>query len=112
MYEYLPALLGQRLPEYTGYKPDLHPGISHVFQSAAFRFGHTMIPPGIYRRDQKCNYRDAYAGQPAIRLCTTWWDSNVSIQFASLLLHIPIYIRIYVLNKIIIFSLFFIIHNL
>ena len=45
-YEYLPAFLGDSLPPYKGYKPDVHPGISHDFQSAAFRFGHTMIPPG------------------------------------------------------------------
>lgn len=52
MYEYLPTLLGddEPLSNYTGYKPDVHPGISHVFQSAAFRFGHTLIPPGLYRR--------------------------------------------------------------
>jgi dual oxidase len=25
------------LAPYTGYKADVHPGISHVFQSAAFR---------------------------------------------------------------------------
>ena len=37
MYEYLPNLLGQDLSPYAGYKPDVHPGISHVFQSAAFR---------------------------------------------------------------------------
>ena len=37
MYEYLPAFLGKEVPEFTGYKPDVHPGISHVFQSAAFR---------------------------------------------------------------------------
>ena len=37
LYEYLPALLGGPVDEYTGYKPDIHPGISHVFQSAAFR---------------------------------------------------------------------------
>ncbi|XP_058806177.1 dual oxidase isoform X1 [Phymastichus coffea] len=76
MYEYLPTLLGEQLPVYDGYKPDLHPGITHVFQSAAFRFGHTMIPPGIYRRDEQCNYRLTNTGEPAIRLCTTWWDSN------------------------------------
>ena len=78
MYEYLPTLLGEKLPPYAGYKPDLHPGISHIFQSAAFRFGHTLIPPGIYRRDEKCNYRMTQTGQPAVRLCGTWWDSTVS----------------------------------
>lgn len=50
LYEYLPTLFDEPIPEYNGYKPDVHPGISHVFQSAAFRFGHTMIPPGLYRR--------------------------------------------------------------
>ena len=37
MYEYLPSFLGQEVSPYAGYKPDTHPGISHVFQSAAFR---------------------------------------------------------------------------
>lgn len=46
LYEYLPIFLNEKIPKYDGYKPDLHPGISHSFQSAAFRFGHTMIPPG------------------------------------------------------------------
>lgn len=72
-------MLNEDLPPYTGYKPDLHPGISHIFQSAAFRFGHTLIPPGIYRRNENCEYRKTNMGQPAIRLCSTWWDSNVSI---------------------------------
>ena len=96
MYEYLPVLLDEDMSEYTGYKPDLHPGISHVFQSAAFRFGHTLIPPGIYRRDESCNFRKTRTGQPAIRLCTTWWDSNVSecddikiVVIPSLLLFLP-----------------------
>ncbi|XP_046679008.1 dual oxidase isoform X1 [Homalodisca vitripennis] len=76
MYEYLPAFLGEELPEYEGYKLDTHPGITHTFQSAAFRFGHTMIPPGIYRRDGSCNYRKTHMGNPALRLCAHWWDSG------------------------------------
>ncbi|XP_063910993.1 dual oxidase isoform X1 [Zophobas morio] len=72
-YEYIPAFLGQALPEYTGYKQDVHPGITHVFQSAAFRFGHSLIPPGLFRRDGECNYEEAPMG---LRLCATWWDSN------------------------------------
>jgi len=61
---------------YTGYKPDLHPGISHVFQSAAFRFGHTMIPPGLYLRDDKCNFLNTPSGYKGIRLCSTWWNAE------------------------------------
>jgi len=80
MYEYLPAFLGSDVDPYDGYKPDTHPGISHVFQSAAFRFGHTMIPPGIYRRRSSdkgtCEYVPARNGGPAMRLCSTWWDAE------------------------------------
>ncbi|OQR70416.1 dual oxidase-like [Tropilaelaps mercedesae] len=50
MYEYVPTLLDEPVTPYAGYKPDVHPGISHEFQSAAFRFSHTSIPPGLYRR--------------------------------------------------------------
>ena len=42
-----------------------------------FRFGHTTVPPGIYRRDRKCNFRKSSNGGMALRLCSTWWDSQV-----------------------------------
>jgi len=87
MYEYLPAFLGTHVDSYAGYKPDTHPGISHVFQSAAFRFGHTMIPPGIYRRrnsdGEKCEYVPARNGGPAMRLCSTWWDAEGELSAES-----------------------------
>ncbi|KAH1008606.1 hypothetical protein HUJ05_009146 [Dendroctonus ponderosae] len=76
LYEYLPAFLGEALPRYTGYQQNVHPGITHVFQSAAFRFGHSLIPPGLYRRDSKCNFKKTPMGHLALRLCSTWWDSN------------------------------------
>ena len=75
--------MGEGLPPYEGYKPDVHPGVSHVFQSAAFRFGHTMIPPGIYRRDGTCHFRETPTGFLALRLCSTWWDSSVSENVSS-----------------------------
>jgi dual oxidase len=78
MYEYLPVLLGDDDPiqPYSGYKPDVHPGVSHVFQSAAFRFGHTMIPPGLYRRDAQCRFKKTPSGFHGLRLCSTWWDAQ------------------------------------
>ena len=46
--------------------------------SPLHRFGHTTIPPGIYRRDGKCNFRKGPHGEMAMRLCSTWWDSQVN----------------------------------
>jgi len=42
--EFLPALLGPNpLRPYTGYSPDVNPGISTEFSTAAYRIGHTLI---------------------------------------------------------------------
>ena len=84
MYEYVPSLLGEAVAPYDGYKADVHPGISHVFQSAAFRFGHTTIPPGIYKRDRDCKFRKSRKGGIAMRLCSTWWDSESVMNADSL----------------------------
>lgn len=34
----------------TGYNPSINPQVAHIFQSAAMRFGHTMVTPGVWRR--------------------------------------------------------------
>jgi len=42
--EFLPLLLGkQALSSYQGYQPDVNSGISNVFATAAYRFGHTLV---------------------------------------------------------------------
>ena len=82
MYEYLPAFLGDSLKPYEGYKPDTHPGISHVFQSAAFRWA-------VIRRfmDRKlphalmvaCNleWKSPNEWQVLGHLCyVSWWVKN------------------------------------
>src|SRR5262249_20055978 len=48
--EFLPALLGPNaLPAYTGYNPDVNPGIANEFSTAGFRFGHNMINDTLLR---------------------------------------------------------------
>lgn len=78
LYEYVPSFLGVPLPTYQGYKAELAPGVTHAFAVAAFRFGHTLVPPAILLRDRNCRYGRAPGGHDAIRLCQTWWDGNVS----------------------------------
>lgn len=34
----------------SGYNPAINPQVAHIFQSAAMRFGHTMVTPGVWRR--------------------------------------------------------------
>lgn len=65
--EWLPVFLpgkfpNETVPEYTknmgyslyfnrsGYNPLINPQVSHIFQSAAMRFGHTIVSPGVWRR--------------------------------------------------------------
>jgi hypothetical protein len=48
--EFLPALLGRgAMPGYRGYRPNVNPGISNEFSTAAFRFGHSMLDGEIGR---------------------------------------------------------------
>jgi hypothetical protein len=48
--EFLPALLGSAdLPVYDGYNDTIHPGISNVFATAAYRFGHSMLSQELLR---------------------------------------------------------------
>ena len=65
--EWLPIFIPRRLPDglpayastkgysayfgRTGYNPAINPQIAHIFQSAAMRFGHTMVTPGVWRRE-------------------------------------------------------------
>lgn len=43
-HEFLPLLLGKKaLSRYRGYQPNVNAGISNIFATAAYRFGHSMV---------------------------------------------------------------------
>ncbi|XP_063003275.1 peroxidasin homolog [Elgaria multicarinata webbii] len=53
---WLPKILGEAgmkvLGEYKGYEPNINAGILNAFATAAFRFGHTLINPFLYRLNE------------------------------------------------------------
>ncbi len=58
--EFLPALLGEgAISEYAGYDPTVNPGISNLFSTAAYRFGHSMLSSELLRVDDYGNVIDA-----------------------------------------------------
>uniref|UniRef100_V9GVG1 Peroxinectin n=1 Tax=Hydra vulgaris TaxID=6087 RepID=V9GVG1_HYDVU len=47
--EYLPAILGGKLPKYNGYNKSINVDVSNEFATAAFRFGHSQVNSFIFR---------------------------------------------------------------
>jgi dual oxidase len=83
--DWLPVFLGDEPSKYTGYKSSIHPGVTHVFQSAAMRFGHTIVPPGVIRRHKNCsiiNTTEATGtpGKVAVRTCNSYWNPQEAVE--------------------------------
>ena len=58
-HEVLPLLLGPgALGTYEGYDPSIDPTIATEFSTAAYRFGHTMLPPTLLRMDASGRMRE------------------------------------------------------
>ncbi|XP_072201624.1 dual oxidase 2 isoform X2 [Excalfactoria chinensis] len=77
LYEWLPALLGTPVQNYTGYQQHMDPSLSPEFVAAARIFLATMVPPGAYKRDPKCHLRNVSSSGgpfPVVRLCNSYWS--------------------------------------
>lgn len=46
--EFLPALLGDSLAPYSGYKNDVNASIANIFSTAAYRLGHSMLSSVLF----------------------------------------------------------------
>ncbi|KAJ8975680.1 hypothetical protein NQ317_019635 [Molorchus minor] len=76
VYEWLPILLNTNLPQYDKYDASIDPQIDQFFQSAAFRFGHTLVVPGVYLRDyvrNGCRTNFTTWNHLAVRTCNIFW---------------------------------------
>ena len=64
--QFLPLLLGkQTLSKYKGYDAAVSPQIINSFSTAAYRFGHTMLPKQLLRLDKR--YRPIAAGNVPLK---------------------------------------------
>ncbi|XP_063929411.1 dual oxidase 2-like [Zophobas morio] len=76
VYDWLPQWILEPLPPYENYDPSIDPQIDQFFQTAAFRFGHTLVVPGVYLRDylrSGCKNKFETWGNVTVRTCNSFW---------------------------------------
>ncbi|XP_035660527.1 dual oxidase 1-like isoform X2 [Branchiostoma floridae] len=73
LYEWLPAFINDTVEEYSGYNRFVDPAPSNVFTAAAMRYGHSMVPSAVFKRNSSGH------AMP-IRTCNTYWSAEDVIQ--------------------------------
>lgn len=58
--EFLPALIGEKLPSYDGYKGNVDPSIATEFSTVGYRFGHGMVTSNLVLGAETLNLRDIF----------------------------------------------------
>ncbi|XP_069480814.1 dual oxidase 2-like isoform X2 [Ambystoma mexicanum] len=77
-YKWLPVFLSTKMPDYSGYLQYVDPSISPEFLTAALEYTATLVPPGVYKRNTKCEFRNITnidgSLSPAMRVCNNFWS--------------------------------------
>ena len=88
-HEFLPLLLGKKaLAPYRGYQPNVNAGISNVFATAAYRFGHSLVSSSL----QLVNKKGRTVGELPIRQAffnPAWiWTNGIDTLLRGLALQV------------------------
>ena len=73
LYDFLPTLLGESVPPYSRYMPQIPPGVSSSF-TTAFSSMQSLMPSAMFLRQRgtECVWRTDIESFPAMRMCQNW----------------------------------------